>query len=1094
MKTEIPSPHPVGFHLPPWVTAALGPHGKSLEPLSRSVLRESATRSEELWFKRPGGHEAPYRIRLPSPTIECSSSPESTSASRSRRSSELSKTRLTSPPPSLSTCTELSEAVDTVSTKERSPARSSVVQDVFPVPSVLPGPRAIELRGLDNGQQELTDFYQPVIRKFRGVGLSTLDSLHRLDEAPAIALIDTVTIWKGLNLKHCEDLSSIQRCVTHCLQHLLENQFISFKTRLRSHTQSNPRHGGAAELVETVIPCRFRFARAQVVQMLFEDPVIGDLIVKESSVELLRLYLWSRDCFLNLADGSGDTAINACYRCYVDAGVCCPSSSALETVWAPDCVTFEGLDVLPQEGSSMIIKPRYRMNAPQGLGDPLTLVTYRLESDHPWLRWDDNVGAFRGHVPHFSQDSSLNGGLGQARRHGRHGSQDAIHILCVEVKALIVSTYPGSEVCLERTIRARVLLRVRPAATPSYRAQVPDQYSAKSADDGTARVRDQQIVCQHENDHYPAHTLPAVAPTVDSLNVVLPTQHTIARDVEATAVRPSTKESHRHAPSRSTDIEEFESSPDKYYAGKRDRPNGQERPCSSEEKWLPTPRVFSNTPGIELKTLKLIQANPDEPIQSEGTPCNTDDETQIDSAIITEHADKRLDKLDARWTRARAKQRTASRRWVDATFPSTDGTPGKQAPRSGSPRTRRSNPRVRTPRTPQTAIRIHDHCSGTEGSMVEVPSTTKRKIRSAQDVYLSQKRRQERSSKISELGETSLLTEDLGGMGARQNSKQPVTIRRLPLNDISPPNSRPYPPLSSFAAGKSPMLVNISSASSNSTPTSTPTRKSRHDLQSCEAVKGTARIVRSSNRFAPLQGLSQDSGYTSSETVGDIEPSSPMGARESCEQNRFTEGVHFREDSAYFLEDVFRGLIRQRSLSSAERSLATSSHSAKHGSSIHPPSPAKLTRSTSITFDGDGGDPTTAEEKRAALQVSTTKEAIEACREPGLSDHERSQMFEALKKSLPKELLTSEPSNETKALAWDDDPLTEEDDDTVTEADAEPENGSTTAGEVDSAEESDEDPDEKLDDGLVGGVDQDLMGELVFVLSWELLTEEGLSF
>ncbi|KAL8929471.1 MAG: hypothetical protein Q9208_001140 [Pyrenodesmia sp. 3 TL-2023] len=1065
--------------------------------LSSATLSHSGTRVpwyEELWFKRPRRHRAPYRFRLPGPTIECSS-PESTTANRSRRSSELSKPRLTSPPPlSLSTCTELSEADNTVPTKERSPARSSVVQHVFPVPSVLPRPPALELHGLDNGQQELTDFYQPVIRKFRGVGLSTLDSLNRPGELPAIALVDTVNIWKGLSLKHCQDLSFIQRCVTHCLEHLLEDQFISFKTRLRSDAQANPRDGGAAELVEAVIPCRFRFARAQVIQMAFEDLVIRDSIVEESSVELLRLYLWSRDCFLDLADGSGDTAINACYGCYVDAGACCPWSSALETVWAPDCLTFEGLDVLPQEGSSIIIKPRYRMNAPRRLGDPFTLVTYTLESDHPWLRWDDKAGAFQGRVPHFSQNPSLNAGHGQGRRHGRQGSQDpdAIHVLCVEVKALVVSTYPGSEVCFERTIRARVSLRVRPAATRSSQAQTPDEHSAKSTDNVMARVQDGQIECQHKDSHHSTHTLPAVAPTVDRLNVLLPSQHTIARHVDAAAVRLCTKESHPHAPSRSTDIGGLELSPDKYYAG-----NGQKVACSTEWRWVPTPRVLSNTPGIELKRLRLFQANPDEPIQSEGTPCDTDHETQNDSVGITKHAKKQLDKWDARWTRARAEQTTASRRWVDATLPSPDGTPGKQTPRSGSPRSRRSKPRVRTPRTPQTAIWIHDHRSGTEGSTAEVPSTTKRRLRSVQDVHHSQKRRRERSSKTSELGGVSILTEDLEGMGVGQYSKQPAITSRLPLKDILPPNSRPYPSSSSFAARKDPMLVNVSSASSNSNPVLTPTRKSRRDLQSCEVIKGTARTIRSLDRFAPLQGLSQDSGYTSSETAGDVELCSSVGAQQPCEQNMSTEGAHFGEDSACFLEDVSRGLVPGQSLPPQEdhtcsspvgRTPAATGHPTQHGSSMHPASPAKLTTPTSIMFDADGGDSITAEERRAALQVSTTKEAIEACREPGLSDHERSQMFDALKKTFPRELLISEPSKtcETKALAWYDN--------SVTEADAEPDNGSTTDAMMDSAEESDEDSNRNLGEGLVGGVDQDLRGELVFTLSWDLMAEEGSCF
>ncbi len=127
---------------------------------------------------------------------------------------------------------------------------------------------------------------------------------------------------------------------------------------------------------------------------------------------------------------------------------------------------------------------------------------------------------------------------------------------------------------------------------------------------------------------------------------------------------------------------------------------------------------------------------------------------------------------------------------------------------------------------------------------------------------------------------------------------------------------------------------------------------------------------------------------------------------------------------------------------------------------MRPPSP---------TFDEDGGDPTTAEEKRAALRISTTKEAIEACREPGLSHHERSQMFEALKRSLPEELLTSEAAKRFRATNsfWDDDP--------VVEVDAETAKGSTTESELG------QDSDEDLDDGLVGRAYQDLRDDRLFV-------------
>ncbi|KAL8909035.1 MAG: hypothetical protein Q9207_000486 [Kuettlingeria erythrocarpa] len=541
--------------------------------------------------------------------IGCSP-PQFTCRNRSGRSSKLSKTSLTSTPPLLlRTYTRLSEVDDTVHKKEKGPASGPVLQTVFPPPSVLPRPSAVELRGLDGGHQQPTDFYQPVIRKLRERGLSTLHSLNRLDQTPAIAFVDTVTTWKGLGLSQCEDLMLIQSNVTNSLQRLLEDQFISFRSRLRSDARSSLQDSWSTpELVETVIPCRFRFDRDQVIRVVLKKLGVKDFDAKESSEQLLMLYLWSRDCFLDIPGGSGATAINACYRCYVDAGACCPSSSALETVWAPDYLAVEGMDVLSPEGSSITIKPRYRMGAPRGLKDPSTLVTYSLESNHPWLRWDENAGAFQGHVPHFSEDPNSSTPLGQARRHGRQGSHNTIHVLGVEIKALVVITYPDSAVCLERTVRTRVSLKVAPAATRSSQAHISYQHPTTSVDGLVSQVRRRSIGCQQQNVHYEADNLPAFAPTEAKSKAMLLAGHTAAWEVEATAARPSTRDSCFQAPPSSTDFGESNSLPDKNIAGKIECSKSQELLSGSKEKSSPTPSVLSKTLGITPKTIERIRS------------------------------------------------------------------------------------------------------------------------------------------------------------------------------------------------------------------------------------------------------------------------------------------------------------------------------------------------------------------------------------------------------------------------------------------------------------------------------------------------------
>ncbi len=694
----------------------------------------------------PEGHRAPYSTDLPFPTTGCSP-PQSTCPNRSRRANELFKTTLTSTPPLiLRTYAGLSEADDTVHTRGEGPASGPVLQNVFPPPLVLPRPSAVELRGLDSGHQQPTDFYQPVIRKSRERGLSTLHSLNRLDQTPAVAFVDTVTTWKGLSLSQCEDLMLIQSNVTNSLQRLLEDQFISFKARLRSDARSSLQDSWATpELVETLIPCRFRFDRDQVIRVVLKKLGMEDFNAQESSEQLLMLYLWSRDCFLDLPGGSGATAINACYRCYVDAGACCPSSSALETVWAPDYLAVEGLDVLSPEGSSITIKPRYRMDASRRLKDPSTLVTYSLESNHAWLRWDENAGAFRGHVPYFSEDRNLSTRLGQARRNGKQGSHKTIHVLGVEIKALVVITYPDSAVCLERTVRTRVSLKVAPAATRSSQAHISCQHPTTSMNGLVFQVQRRPIGCQQQNLHYKADNLPAFAPTVSKPNAMLLAGHTAAWEVEATAAGPSTKDSYFQALPSSTDSGGPKSLPGKYGAGKMECLKSQELPSGSKEKLSPTPSVPPKTLGIELRTIEPTAVSAEEPIRTKGAPCDTVDRARTGSTAITKYHDEKCDELDARWTRDRAKQRTISRCLVGATSPLADDRPEKQRSRSGSPRIRRSRPCIRTPSTSQPAIRVHNHAYRTNWSAAEVPDPTKRTIRSAQAVHLFKNRRQQRS-------------------------------------------------------------------------------------------------------------------------------------------------------------------------------------------------------------------------------------------------------------------------------------------------------------------------------------------------------------
>ncbi|KAL8657636.1 MAG: hypothetical protein Q9226_001721 [Calogaya cf. arnoldii] len=326
----------------------------------------------------------------------------------------------------------------------------------------------MNLQGLDDRCNKPADFYKSRIRSpFKGNRFQL--------QPPALELVDTVTTWNGLTLDDCETLCFIQGYLKVCLEQLLQPQLVQFRARILEELRSTDRKDWVdANCTETSVLRRCRVGWARLIQAMLEAlDAIADHAGKwtdTSTEELLMLYLWSLDCWLDISDPDSEhAAMDVCFQIRrVSAAAFQPLNQA-QVMPSLDYLSFEGLNILPLEGSSIAIKPHYHPDIFQKLGDPNTHVEYSIESKQPWIHWDPLTKAFKGLVPPFSQNSDLQRGFGQVSRLGSHGPYPVIHLVRIDIKAVAVIGYAGSNVRLRRTIRMRLSLRVLPPPSP------PDQ-------------------------------------------------------------------------------------------------------------------------------------------------------------------------------------------------------------------------------------------------------------------------------------------------------------------------------------------------------------------------------------------------------------------------------------------------------------------------------------------------------------------------------------------------------------------------------------------------------------------------------------------
>ncbi|KAL8697842.1 MAG: hypothetical protein Q9201_006895 [Fulgogasparrea decipioides] len=986
--------------------------------------------------------------------------------SHSKSCGDLSKIRPQSPPLPISIWQKSPIPADSsAQTQDISLSQPEIEEDGHPLSCVLSHWSAINLQGLDQGCHEPKDFCRPFIRDFSKQSPRTLGyRLDRIHHPPVIEPIDIVTVWKGLALSDCEDLLFIHGYLKVCLEQLLEDQLTYFRARLSDDWRCSHKQARAsADCMGGFVFHRFSFKKSRLVEAVCEaldtSARVDEPNDNRSLRKLLTLYLWSRDCLLDLPNkGPDHSAIDVRLRCHMDLAACLPPLITMATMWIPDYIAFERLVVLPQEGSEIVLKPYYCANVPQQLGGPHTQVTYSLRPNQPWLSWDAEADAFRGRLPFYSREANAPKAFGRAHQAGRQDLHAAVYVVSIEVRALVVVAYSGSTIRLERTIRTRVTLRVLPtpsipgpltSSVDSSRSQVRCKDPVKSRASTTSSFKSQAIEAYHNNGRL---ELPAISDAaLPSLFNQFHQVEKIKKELSSNAKSPELKLSFNEA---GADNASLAKGSEVSQSSIEARGHGSEPlPSSSGNKETPARRVYSNTPKIDFKAIVLIENCPkDYELKAEEPEASMNEEHGEVFNVQEDRHDEEAEVLDAQYSPNTPKKRNNACSWINA---------------NASPRSRRSGMRAAVAGTVQLLRSkgpLHTFSSSSSDNLVDNPQSgehtgihanqRKRKATRNLSKHASSNDPQTSSLKTSTFEESSTLVQSQNcnehrfrsvqiAMEGDSPSSTASATERLwisPAIIILPSEEDDYPlqPPGNFSASQSfisrynssALLRNIMDdsrigSSSNEvgsdrilhTATRAAQVSSSADSNSMECLPAEDPVVPTAEKRY-IDWLCSDAGEDSDSSVGSESSSRTLRsltARGRCSP-KIPDCHDYQAAGSWTMppyrismddepmyvsyRDVSRGIIpRTWQIDVPELPIVP-----PYGPLVHhllEPKYRNVTCNVGQSSNSDDGrDPPTREEKMAFEKVINSRGARRSIREPGLTREEKGHIFNAFTKSV----------------------------------------------------------------------------------------------
>ena len=157
-----------------------------------------------------------------------------------------------------------------------------------------------------------------------------------------------------------------------------------------------------------------------------------------------------------------------------------------QVVQRSDSLLFPGLDILPCEGSTIEIRPRYHRGVFDEKNDSCSQdVTYSITDLPSWLHWDEKISGWTGVVPMYSELRGMSTTEREIIDGGREGLYAVLHLVRLEVKGILFDGHSSLSVGLKRTVRARLTLKIIPwyAAKGAQSPLLPRQHESYSQND-----------------------------------------------------------------------------------------------------------------------------------------------------------------------------------------------------------------------------------------------------------------------------------------------------------------------------------------------------------------------------------------------------------------------------------------------------------------------------------------------------------------------------------------------------------------------------------------------------------------------------------
>lgn len=309
------------------------------------------------------------------------------------------------------------------------------------------------IEGLEYSQNCASDMYEPVIRPYPPpYGRETMKTfkLDDLRSAPLLEYVDIVTTLKGMSFPEAEELFRIQQAFNASLEALITKNEIAL--RVQQHLQKD-QHFDTPALTR-----RIQISRSRLFHRIIQR--LRPLKDEQASRRLISLYLASCECLMQTDDKEDhDTALEVCICYYGPTMSVGHAGPALEVLRLPDLLDFDPISEIQHEGEKLMIIPHYRRNYFPAADAIHTTVSYTLGSSHSWLSWDASIQGFEGVLPVYSEADDRWGKVYSASPVGPY---PAVNLLRIEVKALLTIECRHPVIRLERTLRARITLKIIP--------------------------------------------------------------------------------------------------------------------------------------------------------------------------------------------------------------------------------------------------------------------------------------------------------------------------------------------------------------------------------------------------------------------------------------------------------------------------------------------------------------------------------------------------------------------------------------------------------------------------------------------------------